>query len=160
MNIGIQAAAEGRPEIAFWPAAGMALIFSEHGGYMNVAFLIILLLTGGINYTLLKRFRKAAKQSQENTRRRARNSRTESPTIEDRFKSAADAVEPFLPNNAISAVIVVISFIINLMFAAYLFIIYMIKIAQNPTPDLTTIGIFVIPIIYIFIIFSIIIWNV
>jgi len=159
VNVGIQAAAEGRPEIAFWPAAAMALFLSEHGRYVNIIFLMILLLTGGINYTLLKYFRKAVKQSQESTRTRVRNSRADSPEIEDRIRSATGAIEHVFPNNLISMLIVVICFVVNLIFSIYLFGIYAVRIIYTPNPDLTVIGVFVAPVIYASIIFSIVIWR-
>lgn len=161
MNIGLEAAAEGRAEMAFWPAAIIAYVYADQGGLLTFLLVFVFSVTGGMNYLFLRKLRSAVKASKEVSQRRRGNSRRGvSNTNENKIESAVDAFSELLPERRLLATIAVLSLIMNIAAFVILFFYVIIQVWQQPEPNPAIIGLFLLPILYLAVVVCVMVWRV
>lgn len=161
MSIGMQAAAQGRAEMAFWPAAATGFIYANRGGDINLALLIVLAFTGAMTYITLKQIESVYERSKNvsQVKSQARREGISSPVIE-RVMETVEGIFNLLPNRTTSFVVVFGSLFINFTGGLYLLTAIGGTVIGSPDPHPASVGLFILPILYIFVLVSTIIWHI
>ena len=65
MNIAIEAATEGKPELAFWPAVSFGYLYTQSNGAFWLVACVLLCLCGAPLYIVMKKAREAVEDAQK-----------------------------------------------------------------------------------------------
>lgn len=161
MPISIKDAAKGAPEMGFWPAAASILIYSRSPSHLHLGLLLVLLFAGSITSLAIRRGRLLLEQydqqdfSDEEIDRNAK--------VEAKSDGSIDVLDfglLILPEGAVSYWIVAIMFLLNTVAGMLLFgvLLHSMIISNNPNP--AVVGLTVLPLVWICVVLSIVIWNI
>lgn len=160
MNIAVQAFAEGRQEIAFWPAITSGYMYSQSGAWYFLAGLVILAFAGAPMYVLIRETRKVVSKEQDWQRFKRRQSRDKSSQGEvSQLRQLLDLIFEQFPEGLWAWWYVVGSCILNIIafFVLLLWVGYIVW--SQATIGVVGLGLFALPLIYAAILISQTAWR-
>lgn len=157
MNIGFEAAAEGRPEMAFWPVTAFAILYIDVVWWVSIPALIVLGLAGAMSYQILRQMRRAITNARNVNRRRNRVSRRRS--VREHLTTMTEQITDMLPNSNKTFIIFVGGVMLDFFAGLVLLFILGYQILVQSASDVVTIGLFILPILYLFTVVSVFLWH-
>lgn len=161
MNIGFDAAAKGAPEMAFWPTAASAYIYSNCPSVINLSLTCLLMFTGAMTYLSMRQVKQLV-DSVKNKSQTRRDVGRDSETLLQKgiFSDAAKTAQEVLPNNRYVFVLVVLCIMVDFVAGGLLLMTLLSDILSLSRPSVAPVILASMPTIYLFIIFSIFIWQI
>lgn len=161
MNIALKAFAEGKAEMGFWPAATMVYLYSLGGGLFEFILICLFAFSGAITFNLLNNVRKGLKRAQEwqTTRKKVGRPGVNSGNSAEDIAGMADAVLGYFPDNRIAWGIVLLGLILDVFGGGVLFMELVSIVAFQNNPDIAAVGLLSLPLLYISVVATILIWN-
>lgn len=161
MNLALEAFVEGKAEMGFWPFATMAYIYTTTGNPFHLVGMGLFAFSGAITYYLIDNVREAVREARNRMKTRNRVSRSARGT--SRSGGAADFIDDvfdFFPDNPKARWTVGLSIVLNVFGGIGLYLYVANRVLFGAITDLAGIGLFGLPLVYIGILLTVLIWNV
>jgi len=113
MNIPLQAVAEGRAEMAFWPVAASLFVYSTTSSALDILAVIIFTIAASQTYILLRNISKIVDSQKGKQKTRERVGRDGVSDKMSVFKSSMDEFWSLFPENKAVSCIVLLSLLVE-----------------------------------------------
>ena len=149
MNISLEDAARGAPEMSYWPIFATSIIYVNYQNYANLLIVLISILTGSVMYLSIKRLSSQITKSkkilfQKSAAGRGAKSKNYDYAMEE-LRQFNDAI---FPNSKIKKSFFVSAIFANLLIGiyGYVFVIELVMLSSNI--NLLYLFLLILPILY------------
>ena len=158
--IGIKEAVRGAPVAAFWPTFASVIVYSESSTLLNLAILAVMTFAGAMTYTTMRQVKSLFEQAQGNTRRNRRGRRNRGPeTWLEYVKKVKDDTLDFMPESQNMKLFIVLWILIDAIGLIGLFATFADRAFIQSSLGATMTGFTLLPVAYLFVILSVLIWR-
>jgi hypothetical protein len=160
MDIGFQAAAKGAPEMSFWPTAVAILTYPSSPSFVYSVFLLVIMFGGSMTYLGMRNVKSMLDDLQGKTSTRQRVGRNDESLLRRRkIRDLAEFTRDTLPNNSVAFIIALILVGFNILAGAFFLFDLLIRSPEAIGSKPAIRAAVALPIVYFFVLCSIIIWN-
>lgn len=152
--------ADAREEIQLWPAAAMAYYFTIHDSRIVLALFLLSIWTGATTYKMHEAVRTVMKEGKSISAVRQRVSRDkkgdDSTSV---IETALDFWELLCPDNSVARFTVGVGMLVNLCLGLYLFVWLGERLLRSPSPSVTAISLFALPVLMLAAMGASLVWS-
>lgn len=160
MDIGFEAAAKGAPQMAFWPTAVMIVNYPASPSPTYSAALLLVVFGGSMTYLGMRNVKSVLEDLQNKSATRRSVGRTDDSLSKMRyFRDLVEITRGYLPANDYSFVLAALLILLNIGAGGYILITLISQILTAGASNPVQVGLTALPVVYGFVIVSILIWN-
>ena len=159
--IALSDAVRGTPEAAFWPTVASVIFYSNSPTNLNLIILIIMMIAGSMTYVTMRQVKTVFDNVADASKKRRRN-RRDKGNNKDKIELIVDIFEKsmdLLPSSItvqISIALLIFTDIAGLFGFLYLLA---SEVLLTPDPNITLSIFTLLPVVYMFVICCVLIWN-
>lgn len=159
MSLGIEAAARGAPEMAFWPAAVSIIVYGQSPSLLNGFISIIFIIAGAMTYLSLRQIQSIYEGVSERSSIRQSVSRDDTSLLDGLIADASKTVTSVLPGHKLVFYFVIGCWLVDLIGCAMYFVNLANRIINATNPETALVALISLPILYSSVVFSVLVWN-
>ena len=158
--IGLKDAVRGAPVAALWPAAASVMVYSDSPTVANTLILITMTFAGSMTYTTMRQVKGLFDEVKTRPTRRSRRGSGQQKSKLELMNEVHELTIGLMPDSRKVMLFIAFCILVDVAGLLAFLSIFIYQVFVIPDPGTAITGITLLPIAYLFVIISILIWNI